>query len=174
PSGKLTMSFPREVGQLPIYYNHKVTGRPSTAPGQVFYTHHTDVDNSPLYPFGYGLSYSSYEYGEIKLSKDVLSEDGSITASVSIKNTSETDGKEIVQLYIQDLVAEETPMVKSLKAFKKVEIKAGESEKVEFTITSDMLSYYKSDGNKVMEPGAFNVFICEHSSVSNHKKIELK
>lgn len=174
PSGRLTMSFPRHVGQLPIYYNHKVTGRPSTAPDQVFYTHHTDVENSPLYPFGYGLSYSAFEYGAIELSKNSMSEEGSITASVNVKNTSDRDGQEVVQLYIQDIVADETPMVKSLKAFQKLQIKAGETVKVEFTITKDMLSYYKSNGELSLEKGEFKVFIGENASVENYKKFELK
>ena len=174
PSGKLTMSFPRTVGQLPIYYNHKITGRPSTAPGQVFYTHHTDVDSSPLYPFGFGLSYSEFEYGEIELSQNSMTENENITASISIQNTSETDGYEIVQLYIQDLVAEETPMIKSLKAFKKVKVKAGQSVKVDFSITKDMLSYYKSNGELSLEKGKFNVFIGGNSTVEHHQKLELK
>ncbi|ADR20168.1 glycosyl hydrolase [Marivirga tractuosa] len=174
PSGKLTMSFPRQVGQVPIYYNHKVTGRPSTAPGQVFYAHHTDVDNSPLYPFGYGLSYSTFEYGEIELSKSSLSEDESITVSVNVKNTSNRDGREVVQLYIQDLVADETPMVKSLKAFQKVMINAGESVKVEFSINPQMLSYYKSNGDLSLEKGDFRVFIGGNSSVEEHKEFKLK
>jgi beta-glucosidase len=174
PSGKLTMSFPRHVGQLPIYYNHKITGRPSTAPGQVFYTHHTDVVNSPLYPFGFGLSYSSFEYGEIELSQNLMTAEEKITVSVTIQNTNKVDGKEIVQLYIQDLEAEETPMIKSLKAFKKVDIKAGQSVKVDFTITKEMLSYYNSDGELTLEKGRFNVFIGGNSAVDNHKKFELK
>lgn len=174
PSGKLTMSFPRHLGQLPIYYNHKITGRPSTAPGQVFYSHHTDVVNSPLYPFGYGMSYSTFEYGEIELSANSLSEDETIKASTTIKNTSDRDGHEIVQLYMQDLVAEETPMVRSLKAFKKVEVKSGESVKVEFIINKDMLSYYKSNGDLSLEKGAFKVFIGENASVEDHKEFELR
>ncbi|WKK74617.2 beta-glucosidase BglX [Marivirga salinae] len=174
PSGKLTMSFPRHLGQLPIYYNHKVTGRPSTAPGQVFYSHYTDVGNSPLYPFGYGLSYSTFEYGEIELSKNTLKEEENITVSINVKNTSDRDGQEVVQLYIQDLVAEETPMIKSLKAFQKVQIKAGESVKVEFSINKDMLSYYKSNGDLSLEKGAFRVFIGENASVENYKEFELK
>lgn len=174
PSAKLTMSFPRQVGQLPIYYNHKVTGRPSTAPGQVFYTHHTDVDASPLYPFGYGLSYSNFEYGDINLSQNSITAEESLTVSISIRNTSDKDGVEIVQLYIQDLVAEETPMVKSLKAFQKVEIKAGASVDVKFTINKDMLSYYKSNGELSLEKGDFKVFVGENSSVENHKVFKLQ
>jgi len=174
PSGKLTMSFPRHVGQLPIYYNHKVTGRPSTAPGQVFYSHYTDMDNSPLYPFGYGLSYSTFDYGDIKLSQNSMGDNGTITASISIKNTSERDGREIVQLYIQDLVAEETPVVKSLKAFQKVDIKAGETIKVKFDINRDMLSYYKSNGALSLEKGTFKVFIGPNSAVENNKEFELR
>jgi len=174
PSGKLSMSFPRHVGQLPIYYNHKVTGRPSTSPGQVFYTHHTDVDNSPLYPFGYGLSYSTFEYGEISLSKNVLKSNESITASIEVTNTSEQDGKEVVQLYIQDLVAEETPLVKSLKAFQKVKVKAGQSVKVEFTINKEMLSYYKSNGELALEKGKFHIFIGSNSTIEKHQEIILE
>jgi beta-glucosidase len=174
PSGKLTMSFPRHVGQSPIYYNHKITGRPSTASGQVFYAHHTDVDNSPLYPFGFGLSYSTFEYSEIELSKSSMTQDEEILASVTIRNTSTIDGKEIVQLYVQDLVAEETPMLKSLKAFQKVDIKAGESVKVEFSITKDMLSYFKSNGDSTLEKGSFKVFIGGNSAVEQNKNFELK
>ncbi len=174
PSGKLTMSFPRHLGQLPIYYNHKVTGRPSTAPGQVFYSHYTDVVNSPLYPFGYGLSYSTFEYGEIYLSQNSMSESGSITASVKVENTSEVDGKEIVQLYIQDLVAEETPTVRSLKAFKKIEIKAGESIEVDFIIDKTMLTYYKSNGDLTLEKGDFKVFIGTNSATNTFKEFILK
>jgi beta-glucosidase len=174
PSGKLTMSFPRHVGQLPIYYNHKVTGRPSTAPGQVFYSHYTDMENAPLYPFGYGLSYSTFEYGEIELSKSSLTEHETITASVVVKNTSDNDGKEIVQLYIQDLVAEETPVVKSLKAFRKIEIKAGKSVQIDFLIDRNMLSYYKSNGDLSLEKGGFKLFIGQNSSVKDYKEFELK
>ncbi|HET8859194.1 beta-glucosidase BglX [Marivirga sp.] len=174
PSGKLTMSFPRHVGQLPIYYNHKTTGRPSTAPGQVFYSHHTDVDNSPLYPFGYGLSYSEFEYSEVELSQKSMTEEDSITVSLSVTNISEIDGQEIVQLYIQDLVAEETPPVKSLKAFQKLKIKAGESVKINFTIQKDMLSYYKSNGEVALEKGKFKVYVGANSTVQNHKEFSLK
>jgi beta-glucosidase len=174
PSGKLTMSFPRHVGQLPIYYNHKLTGRPLSAPGQVFYTHHTDVESSPLYPFGYGLSYSTFEYGEINLSQNSMTEEDSINISVQIKNTSNIVGQEIVQLYIQDLVAEETPMVKSLNAFKKVRIKAGESVKVEFSINKNMLTYYKSNGDVSLEKGLFKVFVGSNSDIKNYKEIELR
>ena len=174
PSAKLTMSFPRHVGQLPIYYNHKITGRPTTAPGQVFYSHYTDVDNSPLYPFGYGLSYSTFEYGELQLSDNSMTEDGNITVSITIKNTSDLDGQEIVQLYIQDLVAEETPMLKSLKAFEKVMIKAGESAKIKFKITKEMLSYYKSNGELAIENGDFRVYVGNSSQVQMYKEFTLK
>jgi len=174
PSGKLSMSFPRHVGQLPIYYNHKVTGRPSTSPGQVFYTHHTDVDNSPLYPFGYGLSYSTFEYGPISLSKNALTSNESITASIEVTNTSERDGKEVVQLYVQDLVAEETPVVKSLKAFQKVKVKAGQSVKVEFTINKEMLSYYKSNGELALGKGKFHIFIGSNSTIEKYQEIILE
>lgn len=174
PSGKLTMSFPRRVGQLPIYYNHKVTGRPSSGPGMVFYTHHNDVDTSPLYPFGYGLSYTDFEYGEIQVSSDSMNADGTITASIEVTNTGDVAGEEIVQLYIQDEVGSVTRPVKELKGFKKDEIAAGETKLFEFKISAETLSFYRKDNTFGTESGTFKIFIAPHSATEEYKKITLR
>jgi beta-glucosidase len=174
PSGKLPMSFPRFVGQLPIYYNHKNTGRPSASPGQVFYTHHTDIQNDPLYPFGFGLSYSNFEYGAIQLSTDILQPDESIVAKISVSNKSEIDGEEVVQLYIQDVVGSITRSIKELKAFQKVFIKAGGVNEIVFKISSEDLKYYRKDLTYGIEPGTFNLFIGSNSRDLQSVKFELK
>ena len=161
PSGKLPMSFPRSLGQVPIYYNHKNTGRPGD--GQptesVFWSHYIDVDNSPLYPFGHGLSYSKFEYSNLKLSANNMSKGGSITASVDVKNTSTVDGKEVVQLYIRDLFASVTRPVKELKGFELVELKAGETKTVIFTIDEKTIEFYTANKRWEAEPGDFKVFV---------------
>jgi beta-glucosidase len=167
PSAKLTTSFPRNVGQLPLYYNHKNTGRPhgENEPFKKFTSCYMDVPNGPLYPFGYGLSYTAYEYGPVSLSASEMGQKGSVTASVTVTNTGDCDGDEIVQLYIHDIYATSTRPVKELKGFKKVHIAAGQSAQVEFTITADELSYYDHDLRWVCEPGDFDVFIgpdCQH------------
>ena len=161
PSAKLTTSFPRNVGQLPLYYNHKNTGRPhgENEPFKKFTSCYMDVPNGPLYPFGYGLSYTAYEYGPVSLSASEMGQKGSVTASVTVTNTGDRDGDEIVQLYIHDLYATSTRPVKELKGFKKVHIAAGQSAQVAFTITADELSYYDHDLRWVCEPGDFDVFI---------------
>jgi beta-glucosidase len=159
PSGKLTMSFPRSVGQIPVYYNHKMTGRPSTAPGMIFYTHYMDEENGPRYPFGYGLSYSDFEYSTITLSDTTLNSGGSITASIKVTNTSTVDGEEIVQLYIRDLIGSITRPVLELKGFQKAMIKAGETRQFDFEVTEEQLSFYRKDFSYGTEPGDFEVFI---------------
>lgn len=159
PSGKLTMSFPRNVGQIPVYYNHKNTGRPhgDFEPYRKFTSCYTDVLNSPLYPFGYGLSYTTYEYGDIQLSSATLERGGSVTASVEVTNTGGMDGDETVQLYIRDVVSSSTRPVKELIDFKKVHIPAGESVTVEFTIDEDKLKYYNHELEYVCESGDFKI-----------------
>ena len=161
PSAKLTTSFPRSVGQLPLYYNHKNTGRPhgEYAPFQKFVSAYMDEINGPLYPFGYGLSYTTFEYSPVTLSASEMPVNGSVTASVTVTNTGSRDGDEIVQLYIHDIYATTTRPVKELKGFKKVHIAAGQSAQVDFTITADELSYYDHDLRWVCEPGDFDVFI---------------
>ena len=159
PSAKLTMSFPREVGQLPLYYNHKNTGRPHPdyADYRKFTSCYMDEINAPLYPFGYGLSYTTYEYSEPVLSSAEMSLDGTVTASVTVKNTGSRDGFETVQLYIHDIYATSTRPVKELRAFRKVHIPAGESVTVSFELTAEDLSYYNHSLEWVCEPGDFEI-----------------
>ena len=159
PSAKLTTSFPRSVGQLPLYYNHKNTGRPQSdyAPFKKFVSAYLDEINGPLYPFGYGLSYTTYSYSAPVLSAAEMPLNGSVTASVTVTNTGKRDGYEVVQLYIHDIYATSTRPVKELKGFRKVFIPAGESVTVDFPLTADDLSYYNHELQWVCEPGDFEI-----------------
>jgi len=161
PSGKLTATFPQNVGQVPLYYNHKNTGRPLGEGKwfEKFKSNFIDVSNDPVYPFGYGLSYSSFIYSDIKLSNTVLNASKNITATIQVTNTSKIDGKEVVQLYTRDLVGSITRPVKELKGFNKIELKAGETKTVTFTISVNDLKFYNSDLKFVAEPGDFKIFI---------------
>tara|TARA_Y100001980_G_C14556906_1_gene353199 strand:- start:76573 stop:78903 length:2331 start_codon:yes stop_codon:yes gene_type:complete len=172
PSGKLTATFPQNTGQIPIYYNHKNTGRPlpEGAWFQKFTSNYLDVSNEPLYPFGYGLSYTSFEYGELTVSADTLSgERTNLGVSIPVKNAGEVTGKEVVQLYIRDLVGSVTRPVKELKGFQKVEIAPGESKVVSFEITTDDLKFYNYVSSESLEmkydwePGDFEVMIGTNS-----------
>lgn len=175
PSGKLPMSFPRNSGQLPIYYNYKSTGRPSSnQPESVFWSHYGDEKNSPLYPFGFGLSYSKFEYSNIKVSSDVVSKNKKITASVELKNNSTVKGKEVVQLYIQDLFGSSTRPVRELKGFELVELNPGETKTITFDIDEKMLEFYTINNKWETEPGDFKVYIGGNSNanlVANFKFI---
>lgn len=165
PSGSLTMSWPRNVGQIPVYYSHKSTGRPATSEEfQKFKSNYLDSPNSPLLPFGYGLSYTTFEYSDISLSDNTLTPDGTITVSATITNTGGYDGEEIVQMYIHDKVRSITPPVKELKGFKKIFLEKGESKTVEFEISVEDLKFYNSDLEYVYEPGAFEVFVARNSA----------
>jgi len=159
PSGKLVCSFPRNVGQIPLYYNHKNTGRPETAgrPHEKFRSNYIDSPNDPLYPFGYGLSYTTFEYGPPVLDRDTIDGNGTIRVSVTVRNTGRYDGEETVQMYIRDPVASVTRPVKELKGFRKITLKAGETGRAEFEIGTDLLKFYDSDLNYVWEPGEFEV-----------------
>jgi beta-glucosidase len=161
PSGKLSTTFPQNVGQVPIYYNHKNTGRPLENGKwfQKFRSNYLDVSNDPVYPFGYGLSYSNFFYSDVKLSAGTLKPGQTITASVTVTNNSKVDGKEVVQLYTRDMVGSITRPVKELKGFQKIELKAGESKTVSFSISVNDLKFYNSDLKFVAEPGDFKVFI---------------
>lgn len=159
PSGKLTATFPQNVGQIPLYYAHKNTGRPEAGLFTKFRSNYLDVSNDPLYPFGYGLSYSTFGYSDIKLSTNTLASDKSITATVTLTNNGKYDGKEIVQLYTRDLVASITRPVKELKGFQKIYLKAGESKEVSFKITEEDLKFYNGNLKFVAEPGDFKLFI---------------
>ena len=161
PSGKLTATFPQNVGQIPLFYNHKHTGRPLQEGRwfEKFRSNYLDVSNEPLYPFGYGLSYTTFAYSDIHLSSTEMSADGELTATVTVTNTGSRDGAEVVQLYIRDLVGSVTRPVKELKGFEKIFLKAGESRKVSFSITPELLKFYNYDLQFVCEPGDFDVMI---------------
>ena len=161
PSGKLTTSFPRNVGQIPIYYSHKNTGRPENEVDKFekFRSVYLDVPNSPLYPFGYGLSYTTFNYDDIHLNSNSVKGNQPMTASVTVTNTGKYDGKEVVQLYTRQMVGSITRPVKELKGFQKIFLKAGESKTVTFTISVNDLKFYNSDLKYVAEPGDFKIFI---------------
>ena len=161
PSAKLTTSFPRSVGQCPIYYNHMNTGRPwpDDKTYQKFTSCYIDVLNSPLYPFGYGLSYTTFSYGKMRLDHNTMSEDGEIKVSVDVTNSGSMDADEVVQLYIRDLVASVSRPVKELKDFQRVSLKAGETKTVTFTINAEKLKFYNSNLKWVCEPGDFQVMV---------------
>lgn len=165
PSGKLPVTFPQNVGQVPIYYSHKNTGRP--LPDGKWFTkfrsNYLDVSNDPLYPFGFGLSYTSFSYSGVTLNAASLKPGGSITASVTVTNTGDREGKETVQLYTRDMVGSISRPVKELKGFQKISLKPGESKEVKFTITANDLKFYNADLKYVAEPGEFKVFIGPNS-----------
>ncbi len=158
PSGKITMTFPRNVGQIPIYYNHKNTGRPLDE-NQKYTSKYLDVANTPLYPFGYGLTYTTFKYGDIVLSDSILKPGGTINATVDITNTGKRKGMETVQMYIRDMVGSMTRPVMELKGFKKFNWEAGETKKLSFKISVNDLKFYNADLKYVYEPGDFKVFI---------------
>lgn len=176
PSGKLTMTFPQNVGQIPLYYNHKNTGRPlkEGAWFEKFRSNYLDVTNDALYPFGYGLSYTNFTYSDLKLNTTELTKDGEIIAGVTVSNTGKVDGAEVVQLYIRDLVGSVTRPVRELKGFEKVMIKAGESKTVHFKITPELLKFYNYDLDYVNEPGEFEVMIGGNSRDVQKTKFILK
>lgn len=161
PSGKLTMSMPRNIGQIPIYYNHFNTGRPKTQDEKFekFRSGYIDSPNSPLYPFGYGLSYTTFEYSDMALSSAEMDANGCIMASVKVTNTGNRNADEVVQLYIRDLVGSSSRPVKELKGFQRISLKAGESKTVEFPVNVDLLKFYNYELEYVAEPGEFIVMI---------------
>ena len=174
PSGKLPMSFPRNVGQVPIYYNYKNTGRPIDKDGNVFWSHYMDVEKTPLYPFGYGLSYSTFEYSDLKLNGTSFEIGNDINVSINVKNTSSVDGKEVVQLYIRDLFGSITRPVRELKGFKLTALKAGETKTINFTLNKETLGFYNNDGKYIVEPGDFKVFVGGSSITVHETSFELK
>ncbi|MEJ5352031.1 MAG: glycoside hydrolase family 3 N-terminal domain-containing protein [Melioribacteraceae bacterium] len=163
PSGKLPVTFPKYVGQIPIYYNHKNTGRPYNHEQPQYTSFYNDFSLEPLYPFGYGLSYTTFEYSNLTLDKKLIKKDESLKVSIDVKNTGKYEGAEIVQLYIRDLVGSVTRPVKELKDFVKINLKPGETKKVEFTITPEKLKFYDINMNYVIEPGDFKVFVGKNS-----------
>ena len=164
PSGKLTMSFPQNVGQIPLYYNHKNTGRPLTGKWfSKFQSNYIDVSNEPLYPFGFGLSYTHFEYGEIQLSSKQLKGNQKLTVTIPVKNIGKFAGKEVVQLYIRDEVGSITRPVKELKGFEKIELAAGATKEVIFEITPELLKFYNSDLKFDWESGDFQIMVGPNS-----------
>ena len=166
PSGKLTMSIPQNVGQIPVYYNHMNTGRPvpeGTDNYHAYASNYLDVRNEPRYPFGYGLSYTTFDYSDFALDSNKLSKDGKITASVKVTNTGNVPADEIVQFYTRDMAASLARPVKELKHFDRISLAPGESKVVEFEITPDKLSFYNGEGELLTEPGDFKVMVGPNS-----------
>jgi len=173
PSGKLPITFPRNVGQVPIYYNYKSTGR-NEKQDHVFWSHYIDVAKTPLYAFGHGLSYTSFEYSEFKINKTLFNIGEDIQVAVKVKNTGKIKGKEVVQLYIRDLFGSITRPVKELKGFKLLELGAGETKTVHFTLNKKTLGFYNNDGDYIVEPGDFKVFVGGSSKTKLEASFELK
>ena len=187
PSGKLTTSMPKTTGQEPLYYNHQNTGRPVADDNEKFAkfaSNCLDVSNGPLYPFGYGLSYTYFSYSNFRLSSQEASisneeatewqDDKKITASVTVKNNGSRDADEIVQLYIRDMVASISRPVKELKGFQRIHLAVGESKEVSFDITPDMLKFYNADLKHVIEPGDFQIMIGTNSKDVKTMKLNVK
>jgi beta-glucosidase len=173
PSGKLPITFPRCVGQVPLFYYEKNTGRPIYLPDPKYKSRYIDCPNTPLFPFGFGLSYTTFHFSAITLSNDTLTPGDSIQATVTVTNTGKREGEEVVQLYVRDLVADVTRPVKQLKGFQKIELLAGESKKITFTITPVMLSFYRLDMTCGTEPGKFDLFIGDSSDNVNQTSFTL-
>lgn len=177
PSGRLTMTMPKALGQIPIYYNHLNTGRPvpeGAKEYRKYQSNYIDVRNDPLYPFGYGLSYTTFEYGKPRLSGTKMSADGKLTLTVNVKNSGRYDADEVVQLYIHDIYASVVRPVKELKGFERISLKAGENRDVVFTIDAEMLKFYNSDLQYVAEPGDFEVMVGGNSRDVQRLKFTLE
>jgi beta-glucosidase len=175
PSAKTVMSFPYAVGQIPIYYNHFNTGRPATTDGLGnWYSRYRDMPREPLYPFGYGLSFTTYAYGDVRLSIAEIKKEDKLTVTTEVTNSGKMDGEETVQLYIRDYAASVVRPVKELKAFKKIMLKAGETKAVSFILTKNELSFFDANGNSIIEPGKFSVFVGGNSKDVKQADFELK
>ena len=162
PSGKTPITFPKNVGQIPLYYAAKNTGRPLHEGRwfEKFRSNYLDVDNAPLYPFGYGLSYTTFEYSPITISATEVAQGASLTAEVTVTNTGKVAGKEVVQMYLQDVVGSTTRPLRELKGFEKISLEPGESKTVTFEIDAQDLSYFDADKHEwVAEPGKFKALI---------------
>ncbi|WP_348811749.1 beta-glucosidase BglX [Flavobacterium maritimum] len=174
PSGKLPMSFPRNVGQVPIYYNNYSTGRPVNADKNVFWSHFTDVEKTPLYPFGFGLSYTTFDYKNLKLNKTAFAKGEPVVVSVDVTNSGNYDGKEVVQLYIHDDAASLARPVKELKGFELVHLKKGETKTVTLTLTEKELGFYDNNGNYLVEAGTFKIMVGGSSDKGLESGFELQ
>ena len=174
PSGKLPISFPRNVGQCPIYYNNFSTGRPVNSDKNVFWSHYTDVEKTPQFPFGYGLSYTTFEYKNLKLDNTTIALGEAVKISVEVTNTGKYDGKEVVQLYIHDDAASLARPVKELKGFELVDLKKGETKTVTLTLTDKELGFFDNDGNYLVEPGTFKIMVGGSSDKGLESGFEIK
>lgn len=174
PSGKLPMSFPRNVGQVPIYYNQHSTGRPTNSDNNVFWSHYSDVEKTPQFAFGHGLSYTTFKYSAPKADKKVYAKGEAVKVSVDITNTGSYDGKEVAQLYIRDIAASLSRPVKELKGFELVSLKKGETKTVTFTLTDNELGFFNNNGDYLVEPGTFKIFVGTSSDNVQETEIELK
>lgn len=175
PSGKTVMSFPYSVGQIPVYYNHFSTGRPTETDGMGnWYTRYRDIPNEPLYPFGFGLSYTEFSYSKPQLSTTVLTKEQKLTVTVTVTNTGGRSGEEVVQLYIRDHAASIVRPVKELKGFEKINLNPGESKTIKFTLAANELSYFNAEGKLILEPGKFSVFVGGNSRDTQQADFEVK
>jgi len=172
PAGKLPVTFPRTVGQVPYFYNHKNTGRPKD-PDNKFTSKYIDVQNSPLYPFGYGLSYTTFDYSNLTLSTDSMSVDDTLKVSVDVQNTGDRTGKEVVQLYTRDMTGSVTRPVEELHGFQRITLNAGDKKSVSFNLTKEDFSFYNKDLNKVVEPGKFKIFVGTNSQKTMQDSLEI-
>jgi beta-glucosidase len=175
PSAKTVMSFPYALGQVPIYYNHFNSGRPMPDTGdQSWKSRYRDIPNAPLYPFGYGLSYTNFEYSGLVINKTTIQKTEPLQVRITVKNTGKYDGEEVVQLYIRDITASIVRPIKELKAFQKIFLKVGESKEVKFTLTGKDLSFYDAEGNSILEAGAFKVMVGANSKDVAEKAFAVK
>jgi beta-glucosidase len=174
PSGKLPMSFPRNVGQCPIYYNNYNTGRPTNVDKNVFWSHYTDVEKTPQFPFGFGLSYTTFEYKNLKINKTAFVKGEPVQVSVEVSNSGNYDGKEVVQLYIHDDAASLARPVKELKGFELIDLKKGETKIITFTLTDKELGFFDNDGNYLVEAGTFKIMVGGSSDKGLESSFELQ
>lgn len=178
PSAKTTMTFPFAVGQIPVYYNHYNTGRPHVdgqeGPNDFWVSRFRDIPNSPLYPFGYGLSYTTFEYGAPSIKRSEININDNVEVSVTVKNTGKFAGQEVVQLYIRDPFASRVRPVKELKDFRKISLKPGESKTVAFSMPAERLGFYDEEGNWLLEAGEYRIFVGANSRDVKETKLMLK
>ncbi|MEP6923527.1 MAG: beta-glucosidase BglX [Pyrinomonadaceae bacterium] len=172
PGGKLPVTFPRNVGQIPLYYNHKSTGRPLEAENR-YTSKYLDVPNTPLFPFGFGLSYTKFEFRDLRIDKQIIKPNGTVTVSVEVENTGKRSGDEVVQLYLQDVAASITRPVKELKGFQKIMLQAGEKRRVSFVIQPEQLGFLDQNLKFTIEPGMFKVFVGQASEGGLETKFEV-
>jgi beta-glucosidase len=174
PSGRLTTSFPYSVGQIPVYHYMLNTGRPYVEGSTGYVSRYLDIPNTPLYPFGYGLSYTTFTYSEPSLSASEMKAGETITASVTVTNTGSREGEEVVQLYLRDMVGSVSRPLKMMRGFEKISLKPGESRTVSFQIDEEMLKFWRADMEFASEPGEFRLFIGANAAVENYQTFYLK